>query len=43
MEFMKKVRDSKDPIFLDPRKRARAPRAGKALQRYEHEFERAYS
>lgn len=46
MEFMKQVRDSKDPIFLDPRKRAHAkPGRGhhKTLQRYEHEFERAYS
>lgn len=48
VEFMKQVRDVKDPIFLDPRKRGAskgAPkgasnRLGKSLQ---HEFERAYS
>lgn len=44
MEFMKHVRDSKDPIFLDPRKRAaKHGKNGKVLQRFEHEFERAYS
>jgi hypothetical protein len=43
MDFMKKVRDSKDPIFLDPRKRHKgAGHQGKHL-RFEHEFERAYS
>jgi hypothetical protein len=48
LEFMKQVRDHKDPIFLDPRKRAaRAAKVGgkqgATLQRFEHEFERAYS
>ena len=46
MDFMKQVRDAKDPIFLDPRKRAAkagGKLSGKTLQRFEHEFERAYS
>jgi hypothetical protein len=44
MEFMKQVRDAKDPIFVDPRKRgAKAGKATAGLRHYEHEFERAYS
>jgi hypothetical protein len=42
VEFMKQVRDAKDPIFLDPRKR-KLSKHGSALQKFEHEFERAYS
>lgn len=43
MEFMKKVRDAKDPIFQDPHKKAHKPgKTASALKRYEHEFERAY-
>jgi hypothetical protein len=44
VEFMRQVRDNKDPIFLDPRKRAKANgKHPSALQRFEHEYERAYS
>lgn len=43
MDFMKKVRDAKDPIFQDPRRKAHKPGKGhETLKRYEHEFERAY-
>jgi hypothetical protein len=45
LEFMRTVRDNKDPIFLDPRKKAgkAANAARAALKHMEHEFERAYS
>jgi hypothetical protein len=42
MEFMKQVRDVKDPMFVLPSK-GKAGKAAKALARIEHEFERAYS
>lgn len=42
LDFMKQVRDTKDPIFLPAGKRTGATK-GEAALRFEQEFERAYS
>jgi hypothetical protein len=43
LDFMKNVRDVKDPIFLDPKRKVKPAKGAHKHPRFEHEFERAYS